>query len=152
MSMPTKPEPRREERKRVSAGGGVIFRVQGGRHEVLLILRRGLWDLPKGVIEAHETPEQGALREVEEETGCGALSIAGSLGTTVHDYEEHREQITKKTWWYAMESGKPDLKPQVEEEIEALEWMDLSGASGKVAFENLREVIGRLQELLKTQT
>lgn len=151
MSMPIKPETPDVERKQISAGGGVILRKHGTRREVLLILRRGFWDLPKGVIEVHETPEQGALREVEEETGCGALSITGSLGTTMHDYEEHGAHITKKTWWYAMESGTPDLKPQLEEEIEALEWADLSGASEKVAFENLKEVLVRLQRLLETQ-
>ena len=33
--------------------------------------RRGrlLWSLPKGHIEAGETPEQAAIREIEEETG-----------------------------------------------------------------------------------
>ncbi|TVQ65772.1 MAG: NUDIX hydrolase [Balneolaceae bacterium] len=149
MSMPIKPDSPGGKRKRISAGGGVIIRLQGGRREVLLILRRGLWDLPKGKIEANESPEEGALREVEEETGCGGLSITGPLGTTMHDYEEHGEQVTKKTWWYAMESGRPDLKPQLEEEIEALEWTDLAGASEKVAFENLRDVLHRLQELLK---
>jgi len=127
------------------------MRLQDGRREVLLILRRGLWDLPKGKIEENESPEEGALREVEEETGCAGLSITGPLGTTMHDYEEHGEQVTKKTWWYAMESGRPDLKPQLEEEIETLEWTDLSGALEKVAFENLRDVLQRLQKLLKTQ-
>jgi len=151
MSMPIKPDATVGERKLVPAGGGVIIRLQGDRREVLLILRRGLWDLPKGKIEANESPEEGALREVEEETGCSVLSITGPLGTTMHDYEEHGEQVTKKTWWYAMQSGRPDLKPQLEEDIEALEWTDLSRASGIVAFENLREVLHRLQELLKTQ-
>ena len=147
--MPIKPDSHGRKRKRISAGGGVIIRLEDGRREVLLILRRGLWDLPKGKIEANESPEEGALREVEEETGCSGLSITGQLGTTMHDYEEHGEQVTKKTWWYAMESGRPDLKPQLEEEIETLEWTDLSGASEKVAFENLRDVLHRLQELLK---
>ncbi len=147
--MPTKPDHPENGRRDVPAAGGVICRRDGGHTEVLLIFRRGLWDLPKGKIEADESPRQSALREVEEETGCSDLRITADLGTTVHEYEEKGQPVIKTTWWYAMESGSPDLKPQQEEEIEALEWTDLSGASEKVAFENLEKVLHRLQQLLE---
>ncbi len=125
-----------------------MVRREGGRAEVLLILRRDLWDLPKGKIEPEESPVEGALREVEEETGCGELRITADLGTTVHEYEEEGSTVLKRTWWYAMESGRPELSPQLEEKIEALEWTDLSRASEKVAFDNLRTVLQRLQGIL----
>jgi 8-oxo-dGTP pyrophosphatase MutT (NUDIX family) len=135
-------------RRFVPAGGGVVVRRKGSFVQVLLILRRGLWDLPKGKIEPDESPESGALREVEEETGCRELRITADLGTTVHEYEEDGSMVLKRTWWYAMESGRPDLTPQYEEEIEALEWVDLPGASEKVAFDNLRTVLRRLKGTL----
>ena len=48
---------------------GVVFNED--RSEVLLIKRRDIpvWVFPGGGLESHETPEEGALREVLEETG-----------------------------------------------------------------------------------
>ncbi len=146
--MPTRPDQPEQHNRLIPAAGGVVCRRENGRLQVLLILRRGLWDLPKGKLEEGESPETGALREVEEETGCRDLRITGPLGTTLHHYEEDGEQVAKRTWWYAMESGQPDLRPQLEEDIKALEWTDLPGASDKVAFDNLRIVLERLAETL----
>lgn len=146
--MPTNPEQPEQHRRLIPAAGGAVCRRVDGRVQVLLIYRRGVWDLPKGKLDTGEPPESGALREVTEETGCRDLRITGPLGTTLHHYEEDGEQVAKRTWWYAMESGQPDLRPQLEEEIEALEWTDLSGALEKVAFDNLRTVLERLQSAL----
>jgi 8-oxo-dGTP diphosphatase len=56
------------------------------KDDVLLVKRgvepkRGLWCLPGGFMELGETPERGALRELEEETGLkGKINIL--LGVT----------------------------------------------------------------------
>lgn len=50
--------------------GGVVFDARG---QVLLVqYRDGSWTFPKGHYEAGETPQQTALREVEEEAGIRA--------------------------------------------------------------------------------
>src|SRR3954453_6635014 len=53
------------------SAGGVAFRQIDGKTEVAIVLmvpeRR--WQLPKGIIDAGETPEIAALREVREEAG-----------------------------------------------------------------------------------
>lgn len=59
--------------------GGVVFRVVGNRREYLLVRARdpaGAWVFPKGHIEARETPEEAALREVAEEAGVRATIVA----------------------------------------------------------------------------
>ena len=48
-----------------SAGGLVCNRS----HHILLMFKRGKWDMPKGRIEEGQSREATALREVEEETG-----------------------------------------------------------------------------------
>lgn len=146
--MPTNPDRLRPGARNVTAGGGVLFRRKNHGVEILLMRRRGLWDLPKGGIEHGESIEDGACREVQEETGCRSLRIIAPLGTTVHQYVESGVNITKKTWWYAMESDEPELNPQIEEEIDNLEWSNPDEAHQKVAFDNLREVISRFSRLM----
>ena len=96
------------------AAGGVV--VKDGK--IVSIVRHGILDLPKGHIEKGETPEQAALREVEEETGIGNLQIFKELSSTWHCYIEHEMWTLKRTYWYLMstiETIQP--KPQTEEGI-----------------------------------
>ncbi len=55
----------------VRAAGGIVSAPDGS---MLLILRNGRWDLPKGKVEPGETLLLAALREVEEETGIKCVS------------------------------------------------------------------------------
>ena len=50
----------------VLAAGGL---VKNSNDEILYIRRLGYLDLPKGKVEADETTEQAAIREVSEECG-----------------------------------------------------------------------------------
>jgi 8-oxo-dGTP pyrophosphatase MutT (NUDIX family) len=55
--------------------GGVVVRQQNGEPEYLLVRARepaGAWVFPKGHIEAGESPEDAASREVREEAGVHA--------------------------------------------------------------------------------
>ena len=54
----------------LEAGGGIVFNKRG---EFLVIERRGVWDLPKGKVDAGETIEEAAVREVREE--CGLTEV-----------------------------------------------------------------------------
>ena len=51
--------------------GTVVYRRKGGKTEYLLLLQRksGTWSFPKGHMEAGETEEETALREIREEIG-----------------------------------------------------------------------------------
>jgi mutator protein MutT len=63
--------------------GGVVVRRTGDGPRVLLVTARrqpGQWVFPKGHIEPGETPEQAAVREVEEEAGVTA-AVADPIGT-----------------------------------------------------------------------
>ncbi len=96
------------------AAGGVVV-VDS---KFVSIVRKGIPDLPKGHIEKGESPEQAALREVEEETGIGKLRIVKELPSTWHCYLEHDEWTLKRTYWYLMESEETiQPKPQTEEGI-----------------------------------
>ncbi|HJU41567.1 MAG TPA: NUDIX domain-containing protein, partial [Vicinamibacterales bacterium] len=69
----------RDDPLRYSHAGGVVARVVDGQREYLLVeasRSKGIWVLPKGHIEAGETAEAAAVREVEEEAGVRAAIIA----------------------------------------------------------------------------
>lgn len=107
--------------KKITAGGGI---VTNDKQQVLLIFRKGSWDLPKGKLDKGETIEDCAVREVEEETGLTDVQLGDFIGTTLHVYEEKGKTINKTTYWYFMSvAGKQKLIPQAEESITDIKWI-----------------------------
>lgn len=104
------------------AAGGVVRDPAGS---VLLILRLGHWDFPKGHLEAGETLSECALREVEEETGIrAALARPQPLCVTHHVYVRDGQWFLKHTTWYAMTVDVAHSPvPQREEGIDRAEWI-----------------------------
>ena len=129
--------------KYVEAAGGV---VHNSKNELLFIRRWNIWDLPKGKVNRHETVEHCALREVEEETGVSGLRISGSLPASFHFYFYKERLFLKKTYWFLMETSfTGTLKPQLEEDITEVKWLDLPQC--RRAFE---ETYRSLRDNLKT--
>ncbi len=126
--------------KVLEAAGGY---VQNDKGELLVFYRRGSWDMPKGKIDPGETPEQAAVREVQEETGLINLDLKEFIGHTYHTYELKGERILKKTWWYRMLTSDRQLIPQTEEDIEEIRWVEPNAwlRDGAVVYPNIREVI-----------
>ena len=56
--------------------GALIFRDEGGKRLYLLLhYAGGHWDFPKGHVEAGESEEQTAKREIQEETGISSIEF-----------------------------------------------------------------------------
>ena len=105
----------------IQAGGGF---VQNNNNEVLMMFRRGKWDLPKGKMDKKETFEECAIRETEEETGLEKITLISPLITSYHTYHEGTRYVLKETKWFKMKAnGEQTLKPQTEEQITKLEWV-----------------------------
>lgn len=105
----------------VNAGGGLVENTSG---EYLLILRNGIWDLPKGHQDPDEAIEDTAVREVCEETGLESLTLGPLLCKTEHTYERDGQMYLKHTWWFLMSyTGDQSLVPQTEEDITDVKWV-----------------------------
>jgi 8-oxo-dGTP pyrophosphatase MutT (NUDIX family) len=104
----------------IKAGGGLVKNKNG---KILLILRRGKWDLPKGKLDDNETIEECAKREVQEETGLQEIKVIRPIEITYHTYVQFGKHILKESHWYAMKATVDEkLIPQTEEDITEIIW------------------------------
>lgn len=107
----------------IQAAGGLVHTAE---ESILLIFRKGKWDLPKGKLDAGEELESCAIREVEEETGVKNIQSEKLITLTYHTYYEKQKFILKESFWYLMHSKEEQiLMPQTEEDIEKCEWIPI---------------------------
>jgi 8-oxo-dGTP pyrophosphatase MutT (NUDIX family) len=125
----------------VIAGGGKVYNKEG---KVLFIYRNDKWDLPKGSVKSKETIEEGAIREVEEETGVKGLKIKKPLETTYHIFKRNGRYKIKITYWFEMYTkydGK--LIPETSEGITKVEWLGKKKQAKALenSYANIRELM-----------
>ena len=121
----------------IRAAGGVVTRfVPGGRVEVACIYReaRGDWTFPKGKLDASETFEQGALREVLEETGM-KCRVVRFIGTTNYT---HRKGKPKIVAYYLMHVDEGEFAPN--EEVDVLVWLPLEQVRAHLTWDRDQEL------------
>jgi 8-oxo-dGTP pyrophosphatase MutT (NUDIX family) len=130
----------------VSAGGVVVDDRPDGTRWVLLIVHRSMsghprWTLPKGGVEADETIEQAALREVREETGHGA-TIVQPLESIAYSFVWHPDRIRyhKRVHYFMMRwDGLPP--GDRDDEAEHVAWVPYSVALLRLAHRNERMLV-----------
>ncbi len=128
------------------SAGGIVTRIEGGRPQLLVGIRRrerdGLaWTLPKGTPDPGETLEQTAVREVGEETGLD-VRITRPLGAIEYRFVQRGTRIHKTVHYFAMEATGGDLARH-DREFEQVRWIDLADASSMLTFETERELVAR---------
>jgi 8-oxo-dGTP pyrophosphatase MutT (NUDIX family) len=127
----------------VVAAGGIVWNKE---NSLLMIFRRGKWDIPKGKAEpTDDTFSTTALREVQEECGVGMLRILHHFQNTYHIYFEIDKWVVKETYWYEMFcSDNGEVHPQTSEGITEAKWISLSDIP-----EKLNNTYGSIKALLK---
>jgi 8-oxo-dGTP pyrophosphatase MutT (NUDIX family) len=136
----------------VSAGGVVYRRTDDGDVEVVLASRRTrrgdlAWGLAKGGIEAGESKEEAALREVREETGLVA-EIEADLGDTKYMYVWEDVRIRKTVHFFLMRWVGGDIGDR-DDEMEEIRWFPLERALKRSAYRGERDVLARAAERLR---
>ena len=131
--------------KQIIAAGGLVFNPE---NELLMIYRRGVWDLPKGKLDEGDTIEQCAVREVEEETGLKDIRLGKLIGITLHEYFDtwSNSEVIKETHWFEMHiTDKQQLIPQTEEDITQTEWVNAVSAVEHLqnSYKNIIEIVNK---------
>lgn len=129
--------------KVIKAAGGLVLNP---KNEILMIFRRGFWDLPKGKLDEGESIEDCAIREVMEETGLTEIHLDHFLLMTTHSYfDKHiQEDVIKESHWYLMHIDQfQNGVPQIEEDIEKIHWVAFENIAPylKETYPTIREVI-----------
>ncbi len=107
-------------------GWGVGALVVDAADRVLLVRENGQWYVPGGRLEAEESPEMGAVREVREETGVD-VSLSGLAGIAEQTFS-HQTTAESFVFRFAMFEATPETTDVADdpglpdESISSVEW------------------------------
>ncbi|MFD2116135.1 NUDIX hydrolase [Paenibacillus yanchengensis] len=137
--------------KQISAGGVVFRHTDEGELQIQLIQDRyGKVSLPKGKMEAGETVEQTALREIAEETGLVG-EIIMPIDQIKYQYDHPKfGKVNKEVHYYLVKAIGGQLQPQMEE-IRGVEWFEPQEAwrmQKQLGYENNDRILSGALKLL----
>lgn len=130
---------------RYTAAGGVI--TDGDRVLVLHRPSRNEVRLPKGHVEAGESPEDAALREAVEESGYTDLEIVAALGRQVVKFVFQGTHVIRDERYWLMRLRSPQQLERRPADLQFIpDWMSWDQALAALSFEAEREWVRRAQE------
>lgn len=137
MSAPGPPRVAAAGEEEVRAAGGLVIRERDGRREVAIVHRprHGDWSLPKGKLDAGESWEAAALREVAEETG-----LRCELGRELEPARYRDRRGRRKTVrWFAMRPLGGEFTAG--DEVDELRWLEAEAALELLDYPHDRELV-----------
>jgi 8-oxo-dGTP pyrophosphatase MutT (NUDIX family) len=133
---------------RATSAGGVVYRREGDRLEVVLLHRRSpaLWALPKGTPSAGETLEETALRETREETGI-EVEIEAPIQSISYFFVRSRVRFHKTVHFYLMRAVGGDTADH-DAEFDEAAWFQLEEALELLSYPTERQVLSAATAML----
>ena len=129
-----------------TSAGGLVVDLGGLPPRAAVIARlnragRLEWCLPKGHLEEGETPEQAAIREIEEETGIRGR-VLSPLGTIDFWFSVEGKRVHKLVHHYLLEATGGSLSIANDPDREAVDvaWVPLDQLGKTLAFPNERKL------------
>ncbi|MCB9759339.1 MAG: NUDIX domain-containing protein [Alphaproteobacteria bacterium] len=149
---------RRGFREQLSAGGLLVRRDQGEPQVALVSCMRrsrATWEIAKGKLEDSETPEQAAMRELQEEMGfTSSLHITHNLGAVRYGFRTPEGEPRLKTLHVFLIEADPipeDFQPAADEGIQEVRWFPISQAQRMVTHTSLVPLMAQVRRLLERE-
>ena len=142
---PTITESVKSRRHLQRAAGGIVWRsTRSGRGEFLVVHRphREDWTFPKGKLEAGESFEECALREVLEETGY-TCRLEDYVGTAEYTHRKGRPKVVAY-WLMSIKRGQFTPNDEVDEAI----WCSMAKARRLLTYARDREILELLDDVV----
>lgn len=139
-----------EELKYEKSCGAVVYcQIDNEIKYLLACERSGYWVFPKGHMEAGESEQDTALREVKEETGLDVTLVEGFRVTDEHSLaREGRPNTIKQTVYFLAKYEKQMFVPQ-ETEISKIELMDYEMALTMLQFDSFKQILTQAHQFLE---
>jgi 8-oxo-dGTP pyrophosphatase MutT (NUDIX family) len=135
-----------------TSAGEVAFRRQDSRIEVALIAvgEQLRWQLPKGLVDQGEAPEEAARREVREEAGI-ETDLVQPLERIEYWYygteQGVRVRYHKFVHFYLLSYVAGEVQDH-DAEVADARWVELAEAKKLLAFASERRVLERAEQVL----
>ncbi len=126
------------EAAEVKAAGGVVWRRAGDTIAIAIAHRPRYddWSLPKGKLDKGESWEDGARREVEEETGM-RCRLGEELEPTSYQDRKGRDKVVR--YWLMEPENDTDFVPN--DEVDQLRWLAPAEALELLSYPHDRELV-----------
>ena len=147
----TRPPKKKEEKETVTeySCGAVVFTGEGAeRRYVIIQSKEGIYGLPKGHIEAGETEQECALREILEETGLRVRLVGGFRTETSHPFRKNGEDRIKHVTYFLAEYEGQELCAQ-ESEVDGIALLDFATAIAAIQYEDTRGIVTAAHRFLE---
>jgi mutator protein MutT len=137
-----------------TSAGGVAIRADDSKIEVAIIqtATEKRWQLPKGIVDPGETPDQAALREVREEAGINC-EIISKLDTIeywfVASYDGEKKRYHKNVHFFLMKYLNGDVADHDREVAEA-RWVAINEAVEMLVFASERKLVEKAKSSVET--
>lgn len=128
--------------------GALIFREEAGRRLYLLLhYVGGHWDFPKGHVEAGESEEQTARREIAEETGIASLEFMPSFRERIsYSFRRSGGLVPKHVVFFLAKTGEKEVR--ISGEHVGFEWLGYEDATKRLTFGNARKLLEKAEARL----
>ena len=122
------------------SAGIIIYKKENDTILYLLLqYGAGHWDFPKGKMEAGETKQEAALRELKEETNLTAHIDDNFEETIQYIFMYNGQKTTKTVYFFTGQATSTDVKLSHEHTDYA--WLPYKSALKQLTYDNAKEIL-----------
>ncbi|HSW73884.1 MAG TPA: NUDIX domain-containing protein [Candidatus Limnocylindria bacterium] len=123
-----------------SAGMVLFYKKDHSIEYLLLHYPGGYWEFAKGKLEAGETKQMAAYREVQEETGLKADIKEGFCETITYIFKDRwGNRVNKEVYFFIGQATTQDIV--LSHEHQGYAWLSFEKAITQLTYQNSKDVL-----------